>query len=374
MSVYFWAQTLEAVTNYRMSDYVESLKFIIKSRSSLDFQLIDISIRFPLNHADNLHRLINLILIGSIFIYSLHAYVFTLLKKWNLKNNINHFLIFLPTLFLFISFNTGKFSGAIFLAESFCMLFFVGILDTEKSSNDTFRKIILLTSVFCFGLTSIICMSTNYDVKSSDFNIVLSTFFLFLLFAKSYDYKDEQSSHTFKSICKLLIVISLALILEGALRIKLSLAGPPAIFNQFNVTLDDIFFNQLNTTQYHKKVNDELDFLLKDENLSSKVGLVFFGPRLEYAYQKYKTIPLADLPLWWHFGTSYHEEDINQIEKAFCKSNISHLFFTKIGNEIDFGLMDQKTRKLFVNSELFEVNFESDNLISFRRSKNKCAN
>ena len=84
--------------------------------------------------------------------------------------------------------------------------------------------------------------------------------------------------------------------LEGFYRLKLLTAGPPIDRNDYTAILDDEFFKNHKTSQYHYRYEKSVESFFKDNQDKLKNRKILFLSRIEYLYAKYNIVPPPGLP------------------------------------------------------------------------------
>lgn len=234
-------------------------------------------------------------------------------------------------------------------------------LSGNSISLDLFLKLIALASL----VIGFILMTTNNDVKSSEFPFVL--LFLISIFFTSGYLCEDVSRLCRKTMFIILAIFVFSFMLEGVSRYKLLMAGPPVDFKDFKSKISDNYFFDLHTSSYHKQQLESIDSFLKTYKKNLDDGRIMFGPRLEYIYEKYSITPPEGLPLWWHIGTSYLESDLDSIKRAISSQKIEFIVFADIGGQFDGGLIDDDIRYFIKSNKKFKPDYSYPGIIIYRK-------
>ena len=133
------------------------------------------------------------------------------------------------------------------------------------------HKLILFGWGFFGVLLTFIIILQSFDVRSSSFGILILSIAIAFISNNSYD------STTIKTIAPWAIIIIVSLSLEGFYRLKLLTAGPPIDRNDYTAILDDEFFKNHKTSQYHYRYEKSVESFFKDnqDKLKNRENPIF---------------------------------------------------------------------------------------------------
>ena len=207
----------------------------------------------------------------------------------------------------------------------------------EKSIKYFFKELsIQKCLIFIWGISgvilSFIIIMQSYDVRSTSLSIlILSASIAFSAF-NTYKIQD------LKSVTPWVIIFIVMLSFEGSYRLKLILAGPPMDRNDYTAVLNNSFFNNHKTSQFHLRYESSIDKFFKDNEKLLKNKNVLFLSRIEYLYAKYDLHSVPGLPLWWHISTSYKKESSETIVKTII-SDVDYIIGLSYNGNPDVALM-----------------------------------
>lgn len=247
-----------------------------------------------------------------------------LLLKW-LKPSWSFYksrkLIFLCALLtiIFLLKQTGFNLNSIDLDLNFIMIFFLYLfVITETLSKNPFeaQSIILLTAL----IASTIPIMTDFDIKYND-----APFFLTILLLGSTVVTDNKwYSGTKTYSCIAIIFLFLLAFYAGETRYRMKCAG--AFYE--NTKLEKIetgYFSGLSVSPKMIIFRKQFKEAIAAQNTHS----IFCGSRIEFCYADNNLIPPKKLPVWWHPGTSYRQEDESAVFNAFIQNNFDLVIFLK---------------------------------------------
>ena len=206
------------------------------------------------------------------------SYILLLVVFFSNKNITLNKLIF-GILFLAVSL-IGAYLTSYFTFGLFVLLYLIYSLSLIKNGV-IYNKYIIILYIIYWGsaFTGIFCMTTNYDVKSSDYPYlifsVLGNLYLGTLIREKEIYTKINKNKLKNQILVLLVLLSLTLVHEGYTRIKILLAGPPAQASDFKSLIKDDFFDNLKTSLYHKETLSSIDEFFIDNHINNKNYNIF---------------------------------------------------------------------------------------------------
>jgi len=361
---FIWINLLKWLINLNINNYLETIKLISQNRASLNLGLIDVKILFPLTilSGEALHHLINFGVLTSVLIFTLVFFSKNVLKIERIAIGLLCGIIVTYSLLNNQYYLSGFNLLALILAIFYSSVFF----SLKNSNKHKLLNFIFASLALCVGILSIICLATNFDVKSSDFPILFTSLGIGLIIQSSLCNYQLQNK---KMGLLIALIILLMFSIEGYERVKIILAGPPSGFRDFSFEVNNKFFDHLKTTKFHKDVDSEIQNFMATTTTTTTKNAIMFGPRLEYLYSQYNLIPPENLPLWWHVGTSYSHARIPEIKNTLSNPAVEFIVFEKFGDQIDSALMDQETFKFITNSTNYTIFQNNKNSIIFIHKK-----
>jgi hypothetical protein len=228
------------------------------------------------------------------------------------------------------------------IAIIFFLMPFIKNREAFQFINDiTMHKLIFFGWGFFGILLSFIIMLQSFDPRSTTFGILILSIVIAFISNNSFDAKS------IKIITPWMLIIVISLSFEGIYRFKLITAGPPIDRNDFTATLNDSFFNNHKTSQYHYRYEKSIESFFNDNEKNLKNKKILFLSRIEYLYAKYDIPPPSGVPLWWHLGTSYRKVSSDSI-------------IDTIKNDVDYiiGLSDHQGNPdagMMANDDIYNV-------------------
>jgi|GEM_PF-6926649 len=360
ISVLFFAGVVHYLLGVEMPVYIKTVKALAKHRGSLDFSNLFVGV-YSLPE-EGYTRAVQLIRFVSYVLAFMMLVSVLMLRKGVVENGVVLMLIVVPNLIIESSYKYAVVLNYVVLLL-LNIIYVFRVLKTRKASDKKIIFLLLLGGVYV--LAGLVCMMTNYDMKSSEYPIVIAGIFAVLI--GSY-LAGVLRDDVLRYVMILSMILGLVFVYEGYGRIKLLAAGPPSQEDDFKSMVNDRFFASLHTSQYHKEMLISIDKLMAENPQYLSGGDVMFGPRLEYLYAKYKILPPKGLPLWWHFNTSYVEKDIDGIKQVVNSGRIKIMVFGG-DKDPDYALMDDDLKKCIVKNENYVIDRSYKNILVFRYSK-----
>jgi hypothetical protein len=218
-----------------------------------------------------------------------------------------------PDFEMYRAFRSVKTHWFIALITLFCLSLFY--LSSKKVSV---RERLYL---YMFALLSTIPILTDWDTKIN--NIVLPLFIVIVVvhnekLAVNCGFKRKRS--LWISLCLAYTVAMTG----GYTRERMKHVGP---FYQkpLSTEVSSGYFKGLRTGEHFYSLLSEIRVIKR--TWADKV--IYFGPRIEFAYLETKTRSPKGMPLWFHPGTSYSARDTQKVVEAFSSAKFHLLVFSK---------------------------------------------
>ena len=233
----------------------------------------------------------------------------------------------------------------------------------EFTDQFSMHKLILFGWGFFGVLLTFIIILQSFDVRSSSFGILILSIAIAFISNNSYD------STTLKTIAPWALIIIVSLSAEGFYRFKLLTAGPPIDRNDYTAILDDGFFKNHKTSQYHYRYEKSVESFFEDNHDKLENKKIVFLSRIEYLYAKYNIVPPSGLPLWWHLGTSYREVSSDNIIEII-KNDVDYIIGLSYNGNPDAGLMaNDKIYNTINDGTYFNKSFNYEEIVILMNKK-----
>ncbi|WP_143070593.1 hypothetical protein [Polynucleobacter sp. QLW-P1DATA-2] len=262
---FIWINLLNWSIGLNINNYLNTIKLISQNRASLNLSLIDVKVLFPLTilSGEGLHHLINFGILTSVLIFTLIFFSKNILKIERIETGI---LCVIVVIYSVLN-NQYDLSGYNLLVLILIIFYSSVFIALKRSNNYKFTNFIFAVLALCVGILSIICLATNFDVKSSDFPILFTSLGIGMIIQSSLCNYQLQNK-------KLGILIALVILLifsaEGYQRVKIILAGPPSGFRDFGFEINNKFFIHLKTTKFHQEVDSEIQNFMATTTTTKK--------------------------------------------------------------------------------------------------------
>ena len=113
----------------------------------------------------------------------------------------------------------------------------------------------------------------------------------------------------------------------GVIRYRMYCVGYGSFYENGQLyKINDGYFRGLQVGKKLYAINNEINSLKRNRRLPKNT---FFGPRMEFGYTQYNIQSPAQMPLWWHPGSSYNIKDEKKIVSTFINLNFDALIFLK---------------------------------------------
>lgn len=215
--------------------------------------------------------------------------------------------------------------AVLFLPLAISLFFFNKSVFFESYEREDLAVIFLsFSSIFC-GLLG---LKTNWDIKNNDFTlIVIGSAMISHVVYENFSRSDMKNLLIFSIVFSVstLTWVNVAL---GKSRWRNHRVGYGSFFEfvETEEVVREGFFINLRTGHRFNRV------LLQVKEVLDKVSdrnHVFMGPRIECLYAQFQITSPSGLPIWWHPGSAYCNEDIGDIIKQFKSLNFEAAIFLK---------------------------------------------